>query len=388
MPIDTAELVELVNEARQGRMKIAGFAMTLPDGGNVYTYSPVPPSEPDFCVAQLEVRTNSTLMLSHQFDYALTNAELRSNVIPFDGVADLLSLFGFGFTGHMPVQPMISIQLHPPADIIFSDCSLEKNHLKLRVLKRDTFKPEQLSIGLRQFPNPTTARRKQIGAEILWEAAELQGFESGSIEMDLDDCATAQLMASVDGFTVRRMVVLDPHKSLNPRLTDYRYLDPNLTQLNKYLFSPKDARQLEVGTAALLHLIGGTSLNPPGSDTPDVIVETPKKKLALVECTTKVENIREKVGKLVGRRDGLIAVENKYGVNREVMAILLVNQPATSIVDEQEFLSQHQVALLTLEDIHAMMGSLEYPPDLDKLYLEKLGAMRGAQLPLFDGHAK
>jgi hypothetical protein len=201
--------------------------------------------------------------------------------------------------------------------------------------------------------------------------------------MDLEDCATAELMVSVDGFTARRWFLFDPHKSLNPRLTDYRYLDPNLTQIKKYLTSPKDARQLEVGTAALLHLLGANSLNPPGSDSPDVIVETANKRLALVECTTRVENVREKTAKLVGRRDGLIATENKYGIIREVMAILLVNQPLTSLVNEQAFLTEHRVNLMTLEDINSALANLEIPPDLDKLYVEKMEAMRSTQLSLF-----
>jgi hypothetical protein len=265
-------------------------------------------------------------------------------------------------------------------------CSLKQNRLKLSLIRRTCFEPQQISIGLRQFPFPSLGRRKQIGPQVEWTQADhvFEGFAAGILDIELEDCATAEVMVSVEGHTVCRWFLLDPHKSLNPRLTDYRYLDPNLNLLKRYLTASKDARQLEVGTAALLHLLGANCLNPPGSESPDVIAETPGKRLALVECTTRVDNIREKTSKLVGRRDGLIATESEYGTSREVMAILLVNQPLTSLVNEQRFLLEHRVVLLTLEDIDTALANLEIPPDLDKLYSEKMEAFRSSQLSLFN----
>jgi hypothetical protein len=367
---------------RRGQICITDLALKLPDDQGISVYAPIIQSEPDYFTPQLEVRGNSQLVLTHQFDYAQTNAELRCGEVPFDGIADLLSFFNFGSAGHLPHEAKVSVKMLPPGDLKIDRCSLGQNRLRLHILRRTAFSPAQVSIGLRQFPNPTIVRRKQIGTQVVWSSGE-GGFEFGDLEIDLEDCVTAELMVSVDSFTVRRWFLLDPHKSLNPRLTDYRYLDPNLTQLKKYLSSPKDARQLEVGTAALLHLLGANSLNPPGTESPDVIVETLSKRLALVECTTRVDNVREKTAKLVSRRDGLIATENKYGINREVMAILLVNQPLTSLVNEQPFLLEHQVVLLSLEDINVALNNLEILPDLDKLYTEKMEAMRGAQLSLF-----
>jgi hypothetical protein len=376
------ELAQFIEKMRLGEIEFMGLALKLPDDQGISLYTPILLGDPDYFTPQLEIRGKSQFLLTHQFDYEKTNAELRCGEVPFDGIADLLSFFNLGNSGHLPQEPKISLKIYPPADLVIDRCSLTQNCLKLRIFRQASFSPAQVSIGLRQFPNPTIARRKQIGAHVNWSSGD-NGFDSGDLEMDLEDCATAELMVSVDGFTARRWFLFDPHKSLNPRLTDYRYLDPNLTQIKKYLTSPKDARQLEVGTAALLHLLGANSLNPPGSDSPDVIVETANKRLALVECTTRVENVREKTAKLVGRRDGLIATENKYGIIREVMAILLVNQPLTSLVNEQAFLTEHRVNLMTLEDINSALANLEIPPDLDKLYVEKMEAMRSTQLSLF-----
>jgi hypothetical protein len=384
--INADDVTELIEGIRLGKIGIKESVLKLPDDNGISSYVPIMLSEPDYFTPQLEVRGNSQVGLTHQFDYAQSNAELRCGETPFDGLADLLSFYGFGSAGQLPNDLKISVKVHPPADLILDKCSLAQNRMRLHMVRRTIFRRDQVSIGLRQFPNPTILRRKQIAAEIVWNSVE-EGFERGDLEIDLDDCATAELMVSVDGFTVRRWFLFDPHKSLNPRLTDYRYFDANLTQLKKYLISPKDARQLEVGTAALLHLLGATSLNPPGTESPDVIVETIGKRLALIECTTRVDNVREKTAKLVGRRDGLVATENKYGINREVMTILLVNQPLTSLVNEQSFLLEHQVVLLTLEDINAALGHLEILPDLDKLYVEKKEGMRSAQQSLFNNLA-
>lgn len=383
--ISPDELADFVKNIRLGRIELKGLMLKLPDDQGVSSYIPILPNEPNFFTPQLEIRGNSQFALTHQFDYAQANAELRCNEVPFDGVADLFSFYGFGTAGHLPSDLKISVEMYPPADLILDKCSLTQNRMRVHIIRRISFEREQVSIGLRQFPNPTISRRKQVAAQIVWTPGE-GGFEQGDLEMELDDCATAELMVSVNGFTIRRWFLLDPHKSLNPRLTDYRYFDASLTQLKKYLTSPKDARQLEVGTAALLHLLGANSLNPPGTESPDVIVETSGKRLALVECTTRVDNVREKTAKLVGRRDGLVGTENKYGINRDVMAILLVNQPLTSLVNERPFLLEHEVVLLTLEDINAALDHLEIPPDLDKLYLERRDAMRGTQQSLFNDH--
>jgi len=380
--ITPVEVADLMKSARLGRVSIGDAVLELPHGHEISFYVPAMPNEPEYFVPQIEIRSGSQIAHSHSFDYAQCNAELRCGDIPFDGAYDLFTFFGISNTGQLPSELKISVKIYPPADLILDRCGLTENKLKLELVRRTSFDRERVKVGLRQFPDPSLLRRKQIASQLVWFPHE-DGFERGVLEVELDDCATAELMVSVSGFTVRRWFLFDPHKSLNPRLTDYRYFDPNLVQLRKYLSSSKDARQLEVGIAALLHLLGAASLNPPGSDSPDVLVETLGKRLALIECTTRVDNVREKAAKLVSRRDGLVSTEYKYGITRDVMAILLVNQPLTSLVNEQSFLLEHQVVLLTLEDIESALSHLEIPVDLDQLYIRKRESMQSTQLNLF-----
>lgn len=142
---------------------------------------------------------------------------------------------------------------------------------------------------------------------------------------------------------------------------------------------------MEDGVATLLYLLGANALTPPHPDTPDVIAETVGKRVALVECTIKVENLREKVGKLVNRRE-LINRDN--GVDspiRDVLAILVVNQPRNTIVNEDKYLADNQVVLVTQEDLNLAIAHLEVPQDLDKLFQDRLELMRMANASAFDG---
>lgn len=191
-------------------------------------------------------------------------------------------------------------------------------------------------------------------------------------------------MVSVEGFSVRRLFLSDPQKSLNPRLVDYRRFDPELQHLRRALnVSKNDSRNLENGIATLLHLLGANTVTPPSTDTPDVVAETIGKRIALVECTIRVENLREKVGKLVNRRESLICDSSSGVRGREVLAILVVNQPRVTIVNEDKYLNDNQVILVTLEEINLALAHLEIPQDLDKLFLEKIDAMRVVQASPF-----
>jgi hypothetical protein len=184
-------------------------------------------------------------------------------------------------------------------------------------------------------------------------------------------------MLSVDGFSVRRYFLSDSQKSLNQRLVDYRRFDPDLQHLKRALNSGKnESRALENGVATLLHLLGANTVAPPSTDTPDVIAETNGKRIALVECTIRVENLREKVGKLVNRRETFIYDSSNSSSHREVLAILVVNQPRITIVNEDKYLADNQVLLITLEDINLALVHMEVPQDLDKLFVEKMQAMR------------
>jgi hypothetical protein len=376
--VTQSELEDFMAALRAGRLHLSKHSLdlALPADQEISSYAPTPMVEPEYFTPELEVKCMRQTMLTQSFDYALANAELRRNAVPFDGMVDLLSFFGLGNSGHLPHEQKILVTLNPPGDIIFDGCSLSQDCLRLKVMRRVSLGRDSLVLGLRKIPNPSMERRSQIADKIQWQP-EAAGFETGYVETSADDCSVAELLLSVGGYTVRRYFLPDVGKSLNQRLVDYRRFDPELQHLGRALKAGKnDSRSLEAGVATLLHLLGASTLTPPNPDTPDVIAETIGKRLALIECTIKVESLREKVGKLVNRRE-LINREN--GLNsptREVLAILVVNQPRHTIVNEDKYLSDNQVVLIAQEDLNLAMAHLEVPQDLDMHFLEKLDSLR------------
>lgn len=380
-------LEAFMDAMRVGHLRLpdVGLDLALPEDQEISSYAPTRLDEPEYFTPQLEVKCMRQTTLTQSFDYAMANAELRRNAVPFDGLVDLLSFFGLGNSGHLPHEQKILLTLNPPGDIIFDGCSLSKDQLRLKLMRRVTMACDSVVLGLRKFPNPTMERRSQIGEKIQWQS-EVAGFETGYVETAADDCGVAELLLSINGYTVRRYFLPDANKSLNQRLVDYRRFDAELLHLGRALKVGKnDSRNLEAGIATLLYLLGANTLTPPHPDTPDVIAETVGKRVALVECTIKVENLREKVGKLVNRRELI----NRYnGVNssmREVLAILVVNQPRNTIVNEDKYLADNQVVLVTQEDLNLAMANLEVPHDLDRLFQDQLELMRAVNTSAFDG---
>lgn len=376
--VTQSALEDFMAALRAGRLRLLehGLDLALPADQEISLYAPTPLVEPECFTPQLEVKCMRQTMLTQSFDYALANAELRRNAVPFDGLVDLLSFFGLGNSGHLPHEQKILVTLNPPADIIFDGCSLSQDQLRLKVMRRVCMGRDSVVLGLRKFPNPSIERRSQIADTIQWQS-EMAGFETGYVETIADDCGVAELLLSIGGYTVRRYFLPDASKSLNQRLVDYRRFDPELLHLGRALKAGKnDSRSLEAGVATLLHLLGASTLTPPNPDTPDVIAETVGKRLALIECTIKVESLREKVGKLVNRREIINRDNGLNSPRREVLAILVVNQPRHTIVNEDKYLSDNQVILVSQEDLNLAMVHLEVPHDLDMHFLEKLESLR------------
>ncbi len=376
---DRVQLDEFLAKARSGQITNLGDELKLPRGKGISEYSPTPFSEPDYVIPQLEVKCDGFMIATQSFNYERANSELRAGLVPFDGLVDLLSYFGFGANGYLPHESKIVISLHPPCDAMIGQCSLSQNKLTVSLLRKSEFDPALVKLGIRLFPDPTFSRRFQAGQEIKWESGN-DGFDKGIVTINLPECTTAEVMLTAGGHSVRRRFLEDPNKSLNLRLSDYRVFDPELAHLKKSLRASKgDARMLEVGVATLLYLLGAATLNPPTTETPDVIVETPGRRVALFECTTGINDLRSKIGKLVTRRATLQDHHARIGAYRDVMAVLVVNLKPAAIASEFSYLVEQQVVLLTLDDIDLALEQIHVPQNLDTLYIAKVEEMR-AQL--------
>lgn len=370
----SGEIECFIEQARNGCIQLPRCITTLP-GERFSEYSPAPFPVHEYAIPQLEIRGERPESVLQSFNHELALAELRSCAVPFDGLADALSFFGFGNRDYLPTDASIVLKLHTPVDVV-GTTSLSDNSLRISLLRKSEFPVDGFSLGIRALPNASLQRRLQVASKITWERGE-NGLESGHIVIDLEACDAAVIMLTVAGQSVRQLFISDPAKSLNPRLQDYRAFDPKLESLNKALrVSKGDARSLEAAVATLLHLQGASAITPPSSDTPDVLAETPRRKVLIVECTIAFNDFYDKVGKLAGRRETLIRHHINAGIQREVLALMVINTYPQLTPGETKYLVEQQVALVTLGDLERAVATLDVPTNLDDLFDGKLEELR------------
>ncbi|KAL0630162.1 hypothetical protein Q9L58_010992, partial [Maublancomyces gigas] len=263
----------------------------------------------------------------------------------------------------------ISLSIRSPADFDLDACALSENRLIIQVLCRTSFAKDLLAIGVRQFPVPHITRRMQVADQVKWKKGS-QGFDTGYLQLDLENCTTVELMLTAGGFAVQQVFIADKNKSLNPRLAAYKKFDPDLKCLDGFLEPEmKNGRDLEQGVATLLYLLGAVCTNPPETDAPDIFAETRSGRLAIIECTVKLTDVRSKAAKLISRRHSLTFNADGSGPTHDLLAVLVVSMPKIKIPLEDDFLARNQIVLITREGLQQAKAKLEFPPDLDELYL-------------------
>nr|WP_314544118.1 hypothetical protein [uncultured Massilia sp.] len=367
--VSPASLDVIISQAMAGEVWVGNERFKLPESEGISFHLSRTVPEPNYFPVHLEITSSRSLNLSQNIDVSQINSELRSGTIPFDGIVDLFSFFGFGSTGHIEHDQRLNVILHPPADILLENSSLSNNKLVLGVVRSFGFPTSEIKLGLRLFPAPTLLRRFQVTKEILWGPSD-KDFQHGTFEKDLENCAAVEIMTTASGITVSRHFITDNSRSLNPRAKSYSLLDPDFKTLQEHLFCPpKESRNLEPAVATLLHLLGASSFKPFNTDAVDVIAETKGGRLALIECTTRVTDIRVKVGKLVNRRFLFQDPNSPTQAINDVLAILVVNIPRQQIVDEESYLNLNQVILITKENLEQALKNIHIQPDLDSLFI-------------------
>lgn len=325
--------------------------------------APVTFFEPSDFVPKLEIVGCQSHNLPFLANIKKINDDLRCLDTPFDGLADVLSFFGFENSNLLPQVQSITISIHPPVTLDPSRCSLVNGELNVSVAKNIKFPVEDINLGIRIFPNPQLDRRYQIRDRLKWKTQEQ--IDIGQCKLELENASSVELLLSAGKTTVSRYFVFDHARSLNPRLQTYIQYDKDLKALKDSLFSTsKESRYLESGIATLAYLLGVTSVNPPLllTDAPDLILDISQQYFVIVECTTKISDLRVKAGKLVDRKFPLLTTPNGQWINNSnLLLVLVVNLPKAQIVDEDAFLLKNEILLITKEDIELALNNLQFP---------------------------
>ncbi|MBR7746109.1 hypothetical protein [Undibacterium baiyunense] len=331
---------------------------------------PSPFFEPSDFIPKLEIVGGQSHYLPFIANLKKINDDLRCLDTPFDGLADVLSFFGFENSNQLPQVQSIIISIHPPVTLDPSKCSLEDGELNVSLAKNTKFPVEDINLGIRIFPNPRLDRRCQIGDQVDWKTQEQ--IDIGQCKLTLENASSVELLLSAGKTTVSRYFVFDQTRSLNPRLQTYIQYDKDLRVLKDSLFSTsKESRYLESGIATLAYLLGVTPLNPPLllTDAPDLILDISQQYFVIIECTTKISDLRAKAGKLVDRKFPILTNSFGQGINNEnLLLVLVVNLPKAQIIDEAAFLLKNEVLLITKEDIELALNNLQFPSQPSEIF--------------------
>lgn len=308
---------------------------------------------------------------------------LRAATPPFDGLADASGWLGLIAPGTDSRSSCINIRVGPPVDIVFDECSLSEDSLRVMLHAHPKFDTSHVKLSVRTVPGDGLASRRQVASEIIWGRAK-NGVRAGVANVSLKNADSALAMLMIDSTTVRRQWFGDESKARNHRLIAVSRFDKDLRMIKNAALENPDSNRFEVGISALLFLLGFSPSIQVESDSPDLIVATPRGRIALVECAIKVADFATKLGKLVDRRGALVKALQASNHPNNVAAILVCRLPRDQISAQIDSLRSHKVILLTEEDIVGGFERLRFPNDPDKMLEEAEEALKPKPSGPFD----
>ncbi len=307
-------------------------------------------------------------------DMALLDASLRCAEPPFDGLADVCGWLGLNDRQLSGSGPSISIQILPPVDLLFERCALRDGRLTIAVRAIECFASSSLKVAVRGFPGKGISARRQVASELEWHSSP-EGLKIGVVQLDAENMDSALIMLTLGDVTIRRQWLLDPEKSLNHRLLATQLFDKDLRMLKQAISQTSDATRFELGIAAVLFLLGFAPAVMLERDAPDLIVATPAGRLLLVECTTRIADFHQKLGKLIDRRGTISKALQASGHGHLIYGLLVCAQPRDQIAISEAELHKHQVLLVTADVLSKVLGQVRLPGDPDKLLEDGLGTI-------------
>lgn len=316
----------------------------------------------------------SRIPLSHPTQLVEMDNKLRASEPPFDGLADAANWLGLSVPGVTSSPPSIVIRVGPPCDLIFEGCILSKDKLQLVLHAHPKFDISTVGLAVRAVPGDALNARRQIATDIKWGRAQ-GGRRVGKVNVSLKQADNALVMLLIGNQTVRRQWFTDPAKAQNKRLLAVQHFDQDLRMIKQAVFDASESAKFEQGIAALCFLLGFCAALQLETDAPDIVLTTASGKLALIECTTRIADFANKLGKLVDRRGALSKSLMESGHSTTVTAILICRLPRNQISAQREDLHAHGTILMSREDLVAAFERLRHPTDPDGFLDELLAKL-------------
>ena len=362
--VNKDECLNLLKQASEGAFFANGHLLELPGTGGVSHYSEMAHRDLWFSELHLVISRGSMANYSHQ-EFIRFDSVLRLAQPPFDGLNEAAAFLGLKSPGTHTNGPSITIRVGSPVDIMFEKCFLKDDFLKLVFIAHAELNLKKLNVAVRSLPDLGLESRRQIASTILWQDTS-DGTREGSAEIFFEHADSVQVMISIDGYLVRRQWLNDPIRAKNKRLLALQTFDKDLRKTKEILFEAKNIDKFEQAVSGLMFLLGFSPINPIEKEGPDIILMTPMGKLIVVECTSKIGDYHNKVGKLYQRRTSLTKhlEMNKMPATR-VYSILVCSLPIGEIPIQTSQIQEFDTILIAREELLTAFDSVYNPPEPD-----------------------
>lgn len=363
------DLLKLLRNAAQGRLEVNGLSLDLSCDQNYDYHSDLIFGDKWFTEFKLQVNgsRDSAHTLTH-IDSCKIDDALRQCSPPFDGLTDLTGWLGLKNPHQSHEAPSIIISILPPVDLNFLESRLENDVLHLELSAHPNFDLSLLDVSVRAVPGVGIRSRRKVASEIKWKRIK-KGLREGFARIHLDKADSALAMFLIGHVTFRRQWFLDSSKSANNRLVTVQLFDKELRMVRNALFESADSTRFEMGVAALLFLMGFAPVVQLENDSPDIVVTTPRGRIILVECTTRIADFSSKLGKLVDRKRSLSKTLEDSKTPTQVDGVLVCALPKDQIAIRADELQAHQVVLMTKDELQSALEKIRFHTDPDR-YIE------------------
>jgi hypothetical protein len=359
-------LVQIISEVSKGVLDLDGNRMVLSSEEFPYRYhSDMLDRDRWFSEGHLQVVGSPSMVPEPEILARLDNA-LRASTPPFDGLSDIATWLGLKGTMSSSDLPTITVRINPPVDILLDRSRLSNDQLSLTIHSHPHFDVSSVGLAVRSLPSRGLSGRVQVADQIKWGAVQ-EGRRQGLAEVTLENADYALAMLLIGGTAIRRHWFSDPDRAPNARLVAVQQFDRELRMIRHALFESPDPSRFETGVAALLFLLGFAPAVQLETDSPDIVVTTPRGQILIVECTTRVADVARKVGKLIDRRGALIRGLQSSGHPAEVATALVCRLPKDQIAAHEETMRAHSTILVTGEDLLSGLDRARLPTDPDFL---------------------
>ena len=309
--------------------------------------------------------------------------ELRAAPNPYESLQELLADYRLG--SQIPEHVSIEIVAPQIVEVDFTS-EVRGTDAVLKLLVAEHVAREDAAIGYRVLSGGAIQMRGVIpGRDMEWQTHD--GRQHGRATIQVPNGAVLQCFATFKGSAQHAYWIADPTTVQNPRRAIHEAFDPQIETLKAFLRlqgKGKDARDLEVGVAWLLWMLGFSVSHLGGTsrtqDAADLIAISTRGDVVVVECTTGLLKADQKLPLLVDRAQAVRRRLNDSG-NRHVRLLpaIVTSKTRDEIRADLEQAERLGVLVVASEDIEDALRRTIVVPNSDALFAQAEQAVQTAR---------